>query len=140
MLGESVLIRPYSSSGVVAYIGETEFANGTWIGIELDAPKGKIVFQDMLSTLTSLIAHFICIYNYQQLDIIFVYLSFTGKNDGSVKGVRYFTCKPKHGMFVRADKLILDRRGRAVRMDKADTLSNSNKCALSRGGYKYSIF
>lgn len=40
VLGESVLIRPYSSSGIVAYIGETEFASGTWIGVELDAPKG----------------------------------------------------------------------------------------------------
>ncbi|KAJ8964376.1 hypothetical protein NQ317_003093 [Molorchus minor] len=93
VLGESVLIRPYNSSGVVAYIGETEFASGTWIGVELDAPKGK--------------------------------------NDGNVKGTRYFTCKPKHGMFVRADKLILDRRGRAMRMDKAEALVNS-KCTLNR--------
>ncbi|XP_049818282.1 kinesin-like protein KIF13A isoform X3 [Aethina tumida] len=89
VLGESVLIRPYNSSGVVAYIGETEFANGTWIGVELDAPKGK--------------------------------------NDGSVQGVKYFECKQKHGMFVRADKLILDRRGRAMRQDKAEALANSQK-------------
>ena len=25
----------------------------------------------------------------------------TGKNDGSVKGQRYFTCEPGHGMYVR---------------------------------------
>lgn len=43
VLGESVLIRPYNSSGVVAYIGETDFAGGTWIGIALDAPKGNSV-------------------------------------------------------------------------------------------------
>ncbi|XP_066259078.1 kinesin-like protein KIF13A isoform X2 [Euwallacea similis] len=91
VLGESVLIRPYNSSGVVAYIGGTEFASGNWIGVELDAPKGK--------------------------------------NDGSVGGVRYFTCKPKHGMFVRADKLILDRRGRAMRLDKTNA---ANKCMLNK--------
>ncbi|XP_030756486.1 kinesin-like protein KIF13A isoform X3 [Sitophilus oryzae] len=90
VLGESVSIRPYNSTGVVAYIGETEFAPGTWIGVELDAPKGK--------------------------------------NDGSVNGSRYFTCKPKHGMFVRADKLSFDRRGKAMRLDKAA----SNKCLLNK--------
>lgn len=42
VIGESVLIRPYNSSGVVAYIGETEFAHGTWVGVELDAPKGQL--------------------------------------------------------------------------------------------------
>ncbi|KAK9723131.1 CAP-Gly domain [Popillia japonica] len=88
VLGESVLIRPYNCSGVVAYIGGTEFAAGTWVGVELDAPKGK--------------------------------------NDGLVQGVRYFTCRPKHGMFVRADKLILDRRGRAMRAYKAEALMNTN--------------
>lgn len=41
VVGESVLIRPYNSSGVVAYIGATDFAAGTWVGIDLDAPKGK---------------------------------------------------------------------------------------------------
>ncbi|CAH1153752.1 unnamed protein product [Phaedon cochleariae] len=93
-LGESVQIKPYCSTGIVAYIGGTDFANGTWIGVELDAPKGK--------------------------------------NDGSVKGIRYFTCKPNHGMFVRADKIRLDRRGRAMRLDKAETLANSNKCSLNK--------
>ncbi|KAK5639247.1 hypothetical protein RI129_011739 [Pyrocoelia pectoralis] len=83
VIGESVLIRPYNSSGVVAYVGPTEFASGTWVGVDLDAPKGK--------------------------------------NDGSVQGIYYFTCRPKHGMFVRADKLILDRRGRAMRMYKAES-------------------
>lgn len=94
VLGESVLIKRYNSPGVVAYIGETEFSTGTWIGVELDAPKGK--------------------------------------NDGSIKGVRYFSCKPQHGMFVRADKLRFDPRGRAMRLDKAEALANSSKCSLSK--------
>ncbi|GFN88020.1 kinesin-like protein kif13a [Plakobranchus ocellatus] len=29
-----------------------------------------------------------------------------GKNDGSVKGIRYFQCRHRHGVFVRPDKLI----------------------------------
>lgn len=50
-----------------------------------------------------------------------------GKNDGSVQGVRYFTSRPKHGMFVRADKLIFDRRGRAMRIYKAEAYNASSR-------------
>lgn len=116
VMGESVLIRPYNSSGVVAYIGGTEFATGTWIGVELDAPKG-------------IKWHLILLY------IIFINILLLGKNDGTVQGVRYFTCRPKHGMFVRADKLMLDRRGRAMRAYKAESAASSatSKHILNRG-------
>jgi hypothetical protein len=30
-----------------------------------------------------------------------------GKNDGSVAGVRYFTCPPNHGSFLRPEKLVI---------------------------------
>ena len=38
----------------------------------------------------------------------------SGKNDGSVKGVRYFRCRSQHGVFVRHDKLTHDRRRTAA--------------------------
>jgi len=50
--------------GVVAFVGETSFSTGEWIGIVLDAAEGK--------------------------------------NDGSVAGVRYFSCEPNFGLFVKS--------------------------------------
>lgn len=38
-----------------------------------------------------------------------------GKNDGSVQGVRYFSCRKKHGIFVRSEKLEQDRKRRGSR-------------------------
>lgn len=47
-----------------------------------------------------------------------------GKNDGAVNGHRYFSCRDKCGIFVKIDKLIQDRRGRAMRnYTKQETLS-----------------
>lgn len=46
-----------------------------------------------------------------------------GKNDGTVQNITYFTCKPKHGIFVRGDKLIHDKRGKAMRAYKAEKLA-----------------
>ncbi|PBC26092.1 Kinesin protein KIF13A [Apis cerana cerana] len=95
VVGESVLVRPYSYSGVIAYVGPTEFASGTWIGIELDAP--------------------------------------TGKNDGAVNGHRYFTCRPKCGIFVKVDKLIQDKRGRALRNYTSTPQPAPMRRSVSRG-------
>jgi len=30
-----------------------------------------------------------------------------GKNDGTVKGKSYFTCSPKHGIFVRRNDILI---------------------------------
>ena len=49
--------------GVVRFLGETEFMEGDWVGVELPTS--------------------------------------TGKNDGSVKGKRYFSCKDRCGFFAR---------------------------------------
>ncbi|XP_057328265.1 kinesin-like protein KIF13B isoform X4 [Microplitis mediator] len=105
VVGESVMVRPYSYCGVIAYIGPTEFASGTWIGVELDAP--------------------------------------TGKNDGAVNGQRYFTCRPKCGIFVKVDKLIQDRRGRALRsftkQEVAPPPSSTMRRSVSRGEGLHSL-
>ncbi|GAU93082.1 hypothetical protein RvY_05070 [Ramazzottius varieornatus] len=53
--------------GVIAFIGETQFAVGKWIGIILDEPKGK--------------------------------------NNGTVKDIRYFECSENHGLFVRENQV-----------------------------------
>lgn len=50
----------------------------------------------------------------------FLFLFPKGKNDGTVQGIRYFESRPKHGIFVRADKLIKDSRGRAMRTSLCD--------------------
>lgn len=50
----------------------------------------------------------------------------TGKNDGTVQDIQYFSCKPKHGIFVRFDKLIHDKRGKAMRAYKAEKLAKGN--------------
>lgn len=105
VVGESVLVRPYSYSGVIAYVGPSEFASGTWIGVSLDAP--------------------------------------TGKNDGAVDGRRYFTCRPKCGIFVKVDKLIQDRRGRALRnyskQEPAPPPSAPMRRSISRGEGLHSL-
>lgn len=41
VVGESVRISPDSKLGVIAFIGETQFSSGIWIGVILDTPTGK---------------------------------------------------------------------------------------------------
>jgi len=64
-LGKKVVGKEVT--GIVRFAGETQFAAGIWVGLELEGEDGK--------------------------------------NDGSVKGVRYFTCRPNHGIFVRQNQL-----------------------------------
>lgn len=70
--------------GIIAFIGETQFAPGVWAGILLDEPIGK--------------------------------------NDGSVSGVRYFACRPLHGIFAKLHTLT----GRPI-----DASSGSDKVSVS---------
>ena len=66
-LGDRVIVG--GKKGVVRYIGRTQFAKGTWTGVELESPGGK--------------------------------------NNGSIEGVKYFTCAPRHGLFSPAGKIVV---------------------------------
>ncbi|KAI1328065.1 dynein associated protein-domain-containing protein [Xylariaceae sp. FL0255] len=67
-MSDSITVGQYirlsdGRNAIVRSVGETEFAQGDWVGVELEDASGK--------------------------------------NDGSVLGVRYFDCEPGRGMFVR---------------------------------------
>ncbi|CAJ1359574.1 unnamed protein product [Effrenium voratum] len=149
--------------GVVLFIGETKFAEGPWLGIELDEPKGKNngKVQDVV--------YFTCRPNHgifvraakvlkleeqpksnaqeaspanadasqfavgarvlvRTLENVQGTVRFNGstqfaegewlgveldqpqgKNDGTVRGVAYFSCPPLHGLFARPGNLVLDQ-------------------------------
>merc|ERR1740139_533522 len=40
-VGESVLVGPKKVPGIARYVGQTRFAKGEWIGVELAEPFGK---------------------------------------------------------------------------------------------------
>ncbi|KAG9234899.1 dynein associated protein-domain-containing protein [Amylocarpus encephaloides] len=62
-VGQTVQLNDGGRLAIVRYVGQTEFAAGEWIGVELE--------------------------------------DYSGKNDGSVKGQRYFDCDMGRGMFLR---------------------------------------
>ncbi|CAJ0953957.1 unnamed protein product, partial [Mesorhabditis belari] len=64
-IGDRVEIE--NRAATIAFIGNTQFAQGEWIGLILDEA--------------------------------------TGKNDGSLQGIRYFECDPNYGLFCKAGKL-----------------------------------
>ncbi|VBB31447.1 unnamed protein product [Acanthocheilonema viteae] len=66
-IGDRVIVSG-GKCGRLRFLGNTDFKDGVWAGIELDQPAGK--------------------------------------NDGSVQGKRYFTCKAPYGLFAAASKVV----------------------------------
>ena len=63
------------------------------------------------------------------MDIVCV----SGRNDGSVKGVRYFRCRKRHGMFVRHDRLVMDKKRSVVNATRT-SMTRKSTGNLSVGG------
>lgn len=114
ILGESVLIRPYNLSGVISFIGSTHFQVRKVELVDLMmigyVQRPRVIFSVFLLFQGGVWAGI-------ELDTP------TGKNDGTVQGIQYFICKAKHGIFVRVDKLIQDKRGKAMRAYKAEKMA-----------------
>ncbi len=74
--------------GLVKFIGETEFAPGEWIGVALDKPTGTLFKKLLIDAFIKCVC------------------DGAGKHNGTVKGVKYFKCKDRHGVFVKRDKIL----------------------------------
>uniref|UniRef100_A0A023EST1 Putative cytoskeleton-associated protein n=1 Tax=Aedes albopictus TaxID=7160 RepID=A0A023EST1_AEDAL len=82
-VGDRVIVSSGFGSrpGILKYLGETQFASGTWCGVQLDEASGK--------------------------------------NDGSVDGVKYFECPDKYGIFVPIAKVTLSPSSRKARLSRS---------------------
>ncbi|XP_058815206.1 restin homolog isoform X4 [Topomyia yanbarensis] len=89
-VGDRVIVSSGFGSrpGILKYLGETQFANGTWCGIQLDEASGK--------------------------------------NDGSVDGIKYFDCPDKYGIFVPIAKVTLSPSSRKTRLSRSGSKESLN--------------
>lgn len=78
--------RPTLTVGTVEFIGHVNFAEGIWIGVELDR-RGMYT--------CSLILQVALTKDYPVV----------GKNDGSIDGHQYFRSSPNRGVFVRPEDI-----------------------------------
>ncbi|KAI8382292.1 hypothetical protein BD560DRAFT_444221 [Blakeslea trispora] len=103
IVGDRVAVDSMGIVGTLRFLGEAEFKEGYWAGIQLDIVG-------------------------------------SGKNDGSVKGIRYFSCPPQTGLFVLASKITpLDSDSDSVRslsppVQTPQSTQSTNKLSLITNG------
>ena len=107
-VGESVQIRPSNLSGVVQYLGRTEFAPGTWVGVELDTSQGK----NDGSVKGKIHVHYFSSFKKRHTKnnfFLFILIIEIIEIEFMCLGIRYFSCQPKKGVFVKPKNLKLDK-------------------------------
>ena len=98
-VGESIQLRPSNQSGVISYLGPTQFAAGLWVGVELDTvPSSDSHFPICFWVFAPSVPHPLWLFSFYGFQV-------QGKHNGTVQGVRYFSCPPKRGIFVRPKTL-----------------------------------
>ncbi|KAJ3412166.1 hypothetical protein HDV05_001141 [Chytridiales sp. JEL 0842] len=115
-VGDRVRVRTDGRIGTLRYWGDTKFAPGVWAGLELDEESKLHLYIKHLE---------------HDIDIFVE----AGKNDGSVKGVKYFECKPSYGVFVPSTVVIL-----AEQYDAALEILDQFAGYGRTGGVKYDLF
>uniref|UniRef100_T1K2C8 CAP-Gly domain-containing protein n=1 Tax=Tetranychus urticae TaxID=32264 RepID=T1K2C8_TETUR len=53
----------------------------------------------------------------------------SGRNDGSVNGIRYFSCKPNHGIFVRPHRLTLEPTLEKIPSTESSSTNGDTRCS-----------
>lgn len=72
--------------GTIRFVGEVSFGKGgNWVGVEYDEPVRQL--------------RAVCLHALANA------FAQVGKNDGVVEGKRYFTARPRHGAFVKPDRV-----------------------------------
>ncbi|CAF0773828.1 unnamed protein product [Adineta ricciae] len=113
-----------ASASTIAFIGKTEFADGEWIGVILDEPKGKNNGSVRKKGMFTNLFH----REFPQLIL-----------DGSL--VKYFTCLDNHGLYVRPTQIefIIDESNTHLPQSTSNHSVKSQSNGSENGQTKSSI-